>query len=322
MTSKRKDLSPAAAAVASAALQTPQAALALAARSLPEPQGYYQGHHAPSAVLPSNVLAFHRTSLLKGASCHSRHVLVINVEPHGLLAVDGVVMDMPPASAALVSPYQHHHYPNPTHTTHANAPCRLFLTFDLPEAVTLSPLRHRVMVLSPLAMQHAIRLCEIYPQQDTHPPVWVQNELVLHLAYLIQSMLTQVATAPTSTHVASTAGSVNVESRQLVRAVGKYLKENESEPVTIQSLAEALAISPSHLRHLFKHELRISLGQYIRLSKSIHAAALIDTTSKSLGQIATACGYSTLSAFSRSFTREMGLSPSQYRHRLETAVAQ
>lgn len=298
-------------------------ALAHAARSLPEPRGYYQGHRAPSLVVPTNVLAFHRTLLLMGASCHSRYVLVINVNLPALLAVDGVVMDMPPASAALVCPYQHHHYPRPDSEQTTPAPCRLFFTFELPEAITLTPLRQRVIALDAFSIQCALRACEIYPHPDKAPADDIQNELVLLMAQLIQTMITQATKLPAATalSVASPA-SVNSESRQLVLAVGRYLSEHLAQPVTIPGLAEALAISPSHLRHLFKMELKVSLGQYIRRSKSIQAAALIDTTSRSFSQIAEACGFTTLSAFSRSFAREMGMSPRQYRGRHQQPMAQ
>ena len=325
----------------SAATPAQLSALASAARQLPEPQGYYQGHDAPTLLLPHNVLAFHRDWTLLGASCHSRHVLMVNVDIPSLMAIDGVVLDTPPATAAVVFPYQHHHYPQSEH----QPPCRLFFTFDLPDSAQLSTLRNRVIALPDHAIRSAIRACHIY--QLPAAPKSVQsgqsnsatdsaNELVLLVALIMQAMLTQAASINTkiaskekstgqatnagssakpSTNATNAASTVTFESRQLVLAVGRYLKQHLSDPISIPDLADALALSPSHLRYLFKLELKMSLGQYIRRSKCINAASLIDTTPQSFSQISSACGYSTHSAFSRSFTREMGMSPRQYRTR-------
>jgi len=285
------------------------ASLIHAAQTLPTPTNYYHGQQPGALPLPTNILAFYRQSRLTSVSCHYRHLLLLNLGQEGTLALDGQVMDMPAGSGILVFPYQHHHYPDHGQST----PRRLFFTFEMQDDTMLAPLRQRTFALPQAAIDHATRLCQRMPQDpQTTLPLADRNEMALELAMLLQVLLKGVEHEEPARR---SAPAVTSENRRVIQEVGRYLRQHLNEPVSIDDLADDIDISPSHLRHLFKQEMGVSLGHYIRRSKCIYAASLIDTTNRSMSQIAQACGFTTLSAFSRSFTREMGSSPAAYRQR-------
>ena len=83
-------------------------------------------------------------------------------------------------------------------------------------------------------------------------------------------------------------------------------------------LAEAgktLNLSCSRLRHIFKVETRITVGQFVGFIRLQRARELLETTALSIKEVMAEVGFNDKSYFSRKFSREFGISPSVYRSR-------
>ena len=98
-----------------------------------------------------------------------------------------------------------------------------------------------------------------------------------------------------------------------------YIRENYADPqmMTADNIARSCNLSTSHFRTLFKKDIGMTLPQYINLTKLSAAAHLIQTTSKSISNIATESGYSEIPYFNRVFRREFGESPKEMRQRYQ-----
>lgn len=86
-------------------------------------------------------------------------------------------------------------------------------------------------------------------------------------------------------------------------------------PHSVDSLARAVALSPSRFAHLFTAETGRTPMRALREARMRHAATLLDATDLDIGQVAAASGFVSPFHFSRAFRRAYGLPPRDYRAR-------
>lgn len=99
----------------------------------------------------------------------------------------------------------------------------------------------------------------------------------------------------------------------LVKQVVKYLMEHMEKHITIEQLADHFHISGTHIKNTFKDVYGCSCYSYVRTLKMQSAAYMLETTDKSILEIAGEHGYENGSKFSNAFKSIMGISPSEYR---------
>lgn len=94
-----------------------------------------------------------------------------------------------------------------------------------------------------------------------------------------------------------------------------YIHENYASPISLASAAEQFFVSPSTVEQLFSKKLGKPFYRYVTECRIIHAQALIiqGVPLKSVGQ---ACGYNDYSNFYKAFTREVGISPSDFKQQM------
>jgi len=100
---------------------------------------------------------------------------------------------------------------------------------------------------------------------------------------------------------------------QRVRIVAGLIEENLDRPWPVERLAQSVALSPTHLRRLFRRETGISLSQYGKQLRMTEACRLLQTTLLSVKQVAAKAGAGDVSHFVRSFEKTYGLSSLRYR---------
>lgn len=94
-----------------------------------------------------------------------------------------------------------------------------------------------------------------------------------------------------------------------IRAVQSFISERLDQALTITDLANIACLSPTQFKKLFKDNLNVSAHQYITVQRMEKAKALLTHTDLPVQLIAERVGYSDLSAFSRRFSKHVGLSP-------------
>lgn len=110
-----------------------------------------------------------------------------------------------------------------------------------------------------------------------------------------------VAAPPSST--------VHPKVRRVLRLL--HASESGSAP-SLETLAEAVGLSPGRLMHVFTESIGIPLRPYLAWLKLQRAAAAI-VTGQSLSSAAAAAGFSDAGHMTRTFRRMFGVSPSELR---------
>ncbi len=91
------------------------------------------------------------------------------------------------------------------------------------------------------------------------------------------------------------------------------VEEKLSEGIRVESLGEVLGVSRSTLERSFRAALDCSPAQWIRDSRISKAKELLAHSDEMVGSIALGCGWKHISDFMRTFKRDTGMTPSEYR---------
>ena len=282
------------------------------ARSVPEPTDYYRGVCPSGLEAPRNVLLFARldSALLHSqehfAFQHSRFVLMACIAATGSVAVDGRWHRLSAGQALLIFPYEVH-----TFAEIEEAPmCWLFLTFELTEKTPLERLRQTVTRLSSHGLGWLRQVLDFWQKkQSDRRPVTLLTGLIL------DDLLTHLPRGSRKS-----GHPVFEPAPQLLSRI-HAIAEQENPACRIKDLALRLGISEPHLRAQFRELTNESLGSYLRKLRMTRAAALLSSSSLSVGEIAGRCGFDSLYSFSRGFRQAFGLPPTTYRQQHGPRIA-
>ncbi|MFR0924672.1 MAG: helix-turn-helix domain-containing protein [Butyricicoccaceae bacterium] len=92
----------------------------------------------------------------------------------------------------------------------------------------------------------------------------------------------------------------------------KYIGEHLFESLSVEKVADAVSLSPSHFSRLFRSTTGFSPHEYIMLHRIDEAKALLQSTSLSV-KIAFRVGYRSEVNFITAFTEKTGATPTQFR---------
>lgn len=85
------------------------------------------------------------------------------------------------------------------------------------------------------------------------------------------------------------------------------------EPLSIEEVALAVGLSPTHFAAVFRGQVGESVHQHIRRLRLERGAAWLLVSTASLEEITRRTGFQTREAFARAFKQEFGLTPVQFR---------
>lgn len=91
-----------------------------------------------------------------------------------------------------------------------------------------------------------------------------------------------------------------------------YINAHYSEDISIESIAAALFISPSHLMHLFKEVMGKTINESITEYRMQAAQLMLRNSNFSIAEISERSGYKNAKYFTRVFKRCTGMTPSEY----------
>ncbi len=103
--------------------------------------------------------------------------------------------------------------------------------------------------------------------------------------------------------------------RQLVRRAMAFIHAHFAESISREEIAAHIGISPDYLTDCFRQELGITPITYIRRYRIRQACALLRNTDQSITQVAMNVGFADSAHFTRTFLREMGVTPKAYRRK-------
>ncbi|MEA4823677.1 MAG: AraC family transcriptional regulator [Clostridiaceae bacterium] len=98
-----------------------------------------------------------------------------------------------------------------------------------------------------------------------------------------------------------------------VAAIKYYIDTHYAEHITLESLSRLACVNKTTLCRAFKSIINMSPIAYVGFRRIEVARELLTSTSKSVGEIASAVGYQNIFHFSRQFHEAQGKSPTEYR---------
>lgn len=102
---------------------------------------------------------------------------------------------------------------------------------------------------------------------------------------------------------------------EAVREGIAYMKEYYQEPIRLEDVARAMALSPSRARHLFVEMVGERFKTYLLNLRVQAAQRLLVQTGIPVEAIAEKCGFQSASSFYRDFKQMVGETPLSYRQR-------
>jgi AraC-like DNA-binding protein len=279
-------------------------------KKLVNPVNLFSGAKLDDAPVADNVLLFKRTSteMLRPHGVthnyHHRFELIIPLRKAGRIHVDGHDYMLDRGRAYLIFPHQFHHYLD----IGAGELSWLFITFECRQGDRLAPLRHSPRALEGGALDTLAGLVGGYLSSAPGP---ARNfDLVFTLSRLLHHLLkareVNCGVTPGSMAGQETHGDI-------LRAINRHVRANLDRTLTIADLARRTGYSVSYLRAVFRREIGVSLGGYMRDSRLSTAASMLsEPEPASIETISKACGFRSIFAFSRAFKTAMGVPPTAY----------
>lgn len=102
-------------------------------------------------------------------------------------------------------------------------------------------------------------------------------------------------------------------SDEIINKVHGYLLENLDKRITISDLSKRFLMNSTSLKAAFKREYGKSVAAHIKEHRMSRASELLLNGQISVGEIARAVGYESVSKFSAAFRAAYGISPTEYR---------
>jgi len=96
-------------------------------------------------------------------------------------------------------------------------------------------------------------------------------------------------------------------------AAAQCIERRAGEPLTLDEVAQSVGLSAFHLMRVFRAATGITPHQYLMRARLLRAVALLRDTATPITEVAYEAGWSDLSNFTRTFRRDVGCSPGQFR---------
>lgn len=109
---------------------------------------------------------------------------------------------------------------------------------------------------------------------------------------------------------------VEAEANPVVSRAINFLNKSLNKKLSLNELAAEVGYSPTYLSTIFKKETNYSPISYFSHLKILKACELLDYTNMKVKEISFSLGYTDAYYFTKDFTKRMGLSPRNYRNRV------
>lgn len=137
--------------------------------------------------------------------------------------------------------------------------------------------------------------------------------LITELQLLLIKLLTQDAI---SKNVKPTSLVNQKWENSLLNKIVDYIDMNLFDPLPVESICDAFAISRSSLQNLFKNNANTSPKHYINEKKLAYSRLLIKNGDLTISDISAKLGFTSIHYFSRKFKKRYGITPSEYARKI------
>lgn len=104
-----------------------------------------------------------------------------------------------------------------------------------------------------------------------------------------------------------------------VKDVLDYIAQNYSSPITLELLASVASMSPKYFCDVFRRITQRTPMEYVIFYRIEQACIMLFTEPISITDVSLNCGFNDSSYFTRRFKAQIGMTPSQYRKKMNRA---
>ena len=197
--------------------------------------------------------------------------------------------------------------PNQWHMQYADvdmSPSYITITFDLVGEYPRDLINRKFSI-----PQSAVSLLQRMLRELDRMDAFSSDMVICMLQLLLLELLREQV-APAGTRLRTT-NAVNSEN-EIIRRAQQFITEHVREKLTVPLVARHVDVSPSYLTALFRKNLQISPGEYVRRIKLQESKQMIREDNLNFTEIAAALQYSTVHHFSRQFKDKFGITPTEY----------
>jgi len=157
----------------------------------------------------------------------------------------------------------------------------------------------------------------VLPQTQA-PPHLIQTFHTLHRLYETHSD-DRLIKAYTSVVMGTLLPLISLKRREFIKDLATvqklmvYLDTHFMEPISLDALSKELGISKFMISRIFSEQLHTSFRDYINGRRAALAQAMLQSTSHQITDIAFDCGFNSLRSFYRTFKKEYGVTPNDFR---------
>jgi AraC family transcriptional regulator len=164
-------------------------------------------------------------------------------------------------------------------------------------------------------VRQAVPLVDTLTNYQNGPPTWMAARLHHEFQHrdnltplVLEGVLLELL-AEISRH---TPDSTEQDCPRWLRQAQDFLHAHFTESVSIEALAAAVGVHPSHLMRCFRRQHRCTIGDYVRRLRVKRACHLLSTSDAPPSHIAFAVGFADQSHFNRTFKACMGMTPTEF----------
>ncbi|MGJ6980892.1 helix-turn-helix domain-containing protein [Aestuariimicrobium soli] len=199
-----------------------------------------------------------------------------------------------------------------------HVPLPIALTWDLTEGEVARLLQPRPLLVDSAGLHAHLRGRIEQWHDDLDDPRRRAIALVEMQAAVRRLLLEAVPVVPAGS---GTATSRAQGSSSLVTDLAQFVMRHHRRPLSVDEIAAAAHLSPSHAAATFRRTVGVTLGAYLTMCRVAEAQRLLVTTDLPVAEIAHASGFGSLSSFHAQLRRATGLSPREFRRRSAVAGA-
>jgi AraC-like DNA-binding protein len=108
---------------------------------------------------------------------------------------------------------------------------------------------------------------------------------------------------------------------EAIRRAKAHIHAHLAEPMTLESVAKAVGVSPFHFCKIFKSATGLTFTDFVSHARVEKAKRLLMKPTSRITDVAYDVGFQSLSHFNRSFRRIVSESPSEFRSRMKAPAA-
>lgn len=105
-----------------------------------------------------------------------------------------------------------------------------------------------------------------------------------------------------------------------LRDLQAWMADHLDDDLTVPALAERTFMSPRNFARVFASQTGQTPGHYVESLRIERARSLLQNGAQTIQGVAQTCGFGTVDTLRRSFSRRLGISPSEYRERFKAEL--